>query len=206
MIELKNIFLTLGSRQVLHDLSVKVPEGGRLLIRGDSGAGKSTVLRLILGLARPDHGQVLIQGECLNRDNVWSLRQKMAYVSQDMQLGRGQVEAFIQGIFSFRNNRSMAYKRQEVVECFRQFALDEKILAGRLEDLSGGELQRVAIITALLLKRPIYLLDEITSALDTRLKQEVVNHFNSLEEQSLVIVSHDPQWKGKNYHILTMTP
>ncbi len=206
MIELKHIFLTLGSRQVLHNLSVVVPDGGRLLVRGDSGAGKSTILRLILGLARPERGEVTIHGERLDRSNVWRLRQKMAYVSQDMQLGRGRVEAFIQQVFSFRNNRSMTYNRNEVAGFFERFALEESLLEGRLEDLSGGELQRVAIITALLLKRPIYLLDEITSALDARLKQTVVDHFDGLKGHSLVIVSHDPQWLAKGYPILEMTP
>ncbi len=205
MLELKDINLHFGSQPLLKDLSVKVPSGGRLLIEGESGTGKSTILRLILGLVRPDSGTVCIEGEVLNHRNVWAMRRKMAYVSQDMQLGRGRVEAFIREIFSFKQNQDLSYSREKAVELLEHFGLPESTLEADLENLSGGELQRVAIIITLLLQRKIYLLDEITSALDQNLKSLMVEHFTGLEHATLVVVSHDPLWHEQGFQTIKLS-
>ncbi len=204
MIELQNIDLSVGQRQILKDVSLQIAKGGRLLIRGDSGTGKSTILRLILGLVQPDNGRVIIDQKVQNKHNIWSQRLKMAYVSQDMQLGRGKTESFIKEVFSYRNNRHLVYDRKELAKYFDLFGMNGVGPEHRLEDLSGGELQRVAIITALLLKRPIYLLDEITSALDANLKAKITGHFLSMKNATLVIVSHDQHWYEHDIQTLTL--
>lgn len=194
MIELRNIFLRYNAHYLFRDLSVMLPAGGNLLISGDSGAGKTSILRLILGLVQPERGSVVVDGRVLDKDSVWMLRGMMAYVSQEMSLGQGRVEDFIKDVFSFRRNRKLYYDRSEATGLLQHFGLGDAMLSGRLEELSGGELQRVAIITALLLKRPIYLLDEITSALDRRMKERVAEYFAQLDNTTLVVVSHDSVW------------
>ncbi len=204
MIELRNIFLRYNAQYLFRDLSVVLPAGGNLLIRGDSGSGKTTILRLILGLLQPEQGSVVVDGSILDKDNVWMLRGMMAYVSQDMSLGQGRVEAFIKEVFGFRRNRKLCYDRSEATGLLQHFGLGEAMLGSRLEDLSGGELQRVATITALLLKRPIYLLDEITSALDRRMKEKVAEYFMQLEDTTLVVVSHDSVWHQQDFQTLEL--
>ena len=176
-----------------------------MLIKGDSGVGKSTLLRLMLGLVRPDSGQVRIDGEVLDQQNVWSMRRKMAYVSQDMQLGRGPVEVFIREIFSFKQNQNLSYRREKAVELLKKFGLPESTLEAGLENLSGGELQRVAIIITLLLQRKIYLLDEITSALDQNLKALMVEHFTGMKQATLVVVSHDTLWHRQDFQTIKLS-
>ena len=194
MIELQNICLRYNSQFLFENLDLSVPKGGKLLIRGESGSGKTSILRLILGLEQPEKGSVRIAGQTMDRSNVWSLRGKMAYVSQDMSLGQGIVEGFIKDVLRFRRNRDLHYDRAKIETLMEQFGLEPNMLQNHLEDLSGGELQRVAIITALLLQRPIYLLDEVTSALDQKMKERVVDYFLSLIDTTLVIVSHDNVW------------
>ncbi len=199
MIRLENVTISFADRQLFDRLSVEVPAGGRLLISGESGSGKTTLLRMLLGFVQPDKGKVFVDGEQLRVDNVWRLRRKMAYVSQEMQIGTGRVESFIKEIFRFNNNRSIAYQRNQVISLLDDFQLGSGTLDKDLEDLSGGELQRVAIIVTLLLNRQIYLLDEVTSALDQPLKEMIVNYFTNLENKTLIISSHDKIWYDQGF-------
>lgn len=199
MVELRNISVRFGDKPVLEDLSFRVPDGGRFIIRGDSGKGKTTIFRTILGFRVPDAGDVFIGGLQMNRRSIWVLRQKMAYVSQDMELGRGKVTDFIREAFSFRSNRHLSYHQDDVISHFKLFDLDKEILHEDLADLSGGERQRVAIIMTLMLNRPIYLLDEITSALDQSMKTRIADYFLSLKGVTLLIISHDEVWHGAGF-------
>jgi len=199
MIKLDNVTLSFGDRQLFDRLSVEVPAGGRLLISGESGSGKTTLLRMLLGFVLPDQGKIYVGGEQLQVDNVWRLRRKMAYVSQEMQIGNGRVEGFIKEIFRFKHNRSIEYQRDKVTALLEDFQLGSGTLDKDLEDLSGGELQRVAIIVTLLLNRQVYLLDEVTSALDQPLKQMIVNYFTNLEDKTLIISSHDKVWHDQGF-------
>ncbi len=199
MIKLDNVTLSFGDQQLFERLSVEVPAGGRLLISGESGSGKTTLLRMLLGFVLPDRGMVYVDGEQLQVDNVWRLRRKMAYVSQEMQIGNGRVESFIKEIFRFKNNRRIEYRRDKVIALLEDFQLGSGTLDKDLEDLSGGELQRVAIIVTLLLNRQIYLLDEVTSALDQQLKEMIVNYFTNLDDKTLIISSHDKIWHDQGF-------
>lgn len=204
MIDLQQIDLRFNARLLFKNLNLSVPRGEKLLISGESGTGKTSILRLILGLEQPEKGFVRIEGQTMDSTNIWSLRGKMAYVSQDMSLGLGMVEGFIKEVLRFRRNRELHYDPQKTESLMTQFGLQADMLHQRLEDLSGGELQRVAIITALLLQRPIYLLDEITSALDQKMKERVVEYFLSLNDTTLVIVSHDNVWHQQGIKTLKL--
>lgn len=199
MIKFENVSMAFDGRRLFDNLTVEVPAGGRLLISGESGSGKTTLLRMLLGFVLPDQGRVSIDGQELRLDNVWQLRQKMAYVSQEMQIGRGRVESFIKEVLRFKNNRHIDYEREKVLRLLDDFHLDSQTLHKDLEDLSGGELQRVAIIVTLLLDRPIYLLDEVTSALDQPLKEMIVNYFTGLSGKTLIISSHDNIWHDQHF-------
>ncbi len=204
MIDLRNICLRYNSQTLFENLELSIPKGGKLLISGESGSGKTSILRLILGLEQPGKGSVHIDDQIMDSTNVWSLRGQMAYVSQDMSLGQGIVEGFIKEVLRFRRNRSLHYDRAKTELLIKQFGLKPGMLQHRLEDISGGELQRIAIITALLLQRPIYLLDEVTSALDQKMKQRVVDYFLSLNDTTLVIVSHDNVWHQQGIKTLQL--
>ena len=199
MIKLENVSLTFDGRQLFDRLSMEVPAGGRLLIRGESGSGKTTLLRMLLGFVLPDQGKVFVNGEELRVNNIWRLRRKMAYVSQEMQIGNGRVESFIREIFRFRNNRGIKYQKDKVITLLDDFQLGTGTLDKDLEELSGGELQRVAIIVTLLLNRQVYLLDEVTSALDQPLKEMIVNYFTNLKDKTLIISSHDKIWHDQGF-------
>jgi putative ABC transport system ATP-binding protein len=204
MIQLRNVSLNFETRQLFDNLSFDVPAGGRLLILGGSGSGKTTLLRMLLGFVLPDKGNIIIDGEKLSLENVWKVRQKMAYVSQEMQIGRGNAERFVKEIFQYKNNRKISYDREKVIGLLNDFHLDTATLNKNLEELSGGELQRFAIIVTLLLDRRIYLLDEVTSALDQPMKELIVTYFSSMKDKTLIISSHDSVWHDQNFPTINL--
>ena len=77
----------------------------------------------------------------------------------------------------------------------RELGLEDDILDKNFQELSGGEKQRIGILIALLLNRDIYLLDEVTSALDVNLKKTVADYFLARENWTLLVISHDREWE-----------
>ena len=195
-IEFRNISLRLGEKQVFDNFSFQVGAGEKILLRAPSGRGKSTLLRLVLGFVRPDAGAVLLDGEELTEQNVWKMRSRMAYVSQDLNIGAGRVDDFIREVFDYRANQHLAYDEARILDYFDHFGLERDKLQQPIEGLSGGEKQRVALVVALLLDREAYLLDEVTSSIDEALRNRVIRHLAGIEGKTLVVVSHDQDWEG----------
>ncbi len=193
-LHLQNLHLRLGGKPVFQGFNLAVAQGEKVLIKGPSGSGKSTLLRLILGFVQPDRGVVQIDGRPLNRQNVWSLRQRMAFVSQGLSIGHGKVEDFVRDIYGYRANRHLVYDETRIFAHFEQFDLEPGKLRQDIRRLSGGEKQRVALIVALLLDRELYLLDEVTSAIDEALREKVIAHLAGLPGKTMVVVSHDRGW------------
>ncbi|MDD4993588.1 MAG: ATP-binding cassette domain-containing protein [Paludibacter sp.] len=192
MFELQHITKQFSDKFVLQDFSFKIAQGDKINIAGRSGIGKTTLFRLLLGFEQPDSGTILYENKALNETSVWELRKKVAYVSQDLNIGRGNVQAFFDETLSLKAN--LAHKtnsKAEIKQYFALFELSEDLLSKNIEELSGGEKQRIAIINALLLKRTIFFLDEITSALDKVLKTKVLDYFLQNPEFTVLYISHD---------------
>lgn len=199
MVQLQDIALSLGNKQLFTGFNLRAEPGEKLLVRGPSGSGKTTLLRMILGFVRPDAGRILIDEEEMKEDNVWTLRRRMAYVSQGLQIGSGRVDHFIREILAYRRNRHLSYDEEQVLSYFERFRLERDKLQQSLSALSGGERQRIALIVALLLDRELYLLDEVTSGLDDALREIVIDHLSSLTDKTVIVVSHDQDWQTEAF-------
>jgi putative ABC transport system ATP-binding protein len=204
-VELHNISLRLGGKPIFQNFSLMLEEGEKVLLKGPSGSGKSSLLRLVLGFVMPDKGRVLIDGEALKRENVWALRRRMAFVPQEWNVGSGTVEAFIREIFSYRANQHLKYEEEQVLAQFAQFELEAEKLTQAFSKLSGGEKQRISLVIALLLDRELYLLDEATSAMDRALRDKVIAHLAGQEGKTMIIVSHDEGWKKYGFRELMLS-
>ena len=167
--------------------------GETALLTGPSGCGKSTVLRCLLGFVAPKTGSVRLGGEPLNAETVWHLRRLLAYVGQEPELGTGTVREVLERPFHYRANAGLRDNLKRIGALFERFGLGRALLDKEAGDLSGGEKQRVALIAAILLDRPIFLLDEVTSALDRAGKQNVADYFRSRDDATVLLVAHDPE-------------
>lgn len=194
LIQYKNICVDLDGSPILCNFNLTVNKGNKVLLTGPSGSGKSTLLKLLLGFIRPDYGEVLYDGNRVNPSTVWDIRKEIAYVSQDTDIGEGIVKDLINAIFAYDHNKGRKYhKRRNLL--FEHFGMDKSLMYKEFENLSGGEKQRVCIIISILLGKEIFLLDEVTSALDPALKQKVMDFFLEKKDWTLLIVSHDKTWK-----------
>ena len=197
MIKLEKIDLKLKQQPIFTNLNLHIQKNKKILLKMPSGAGKSTLLKVIMGYTPVNSGKIFIDGEVLGENNVDTLRQKFAYIGQNIFFTEESVEKYIELIFSFQKNKGIKLSNSTLYELLENFDLDKSILKKSPSLLSGGEKQRIALILVLLLDREILLLDEITSGLDHDLKIKVIEIIKDLNK-TVIISSHDNQWLDYN--------
>lgn len=195
MIDIENIKIAYGSQVVVRDFSMSVSTGEKVVLAGASGSGKSSILRSLLGFVVPDAGQISVDLSRLDEKTIWSVRRRMAYVGQEPDLGEGSVQQVIDHCFSFKANHSLGKNLSRLSGLLEQFSLDESILAKDVSELSGGEKQRMALILALLLDRPVLLLDEISSAMDRQCTEATADYLRD-SDKTVLLVTHDEALLG----------
>jgi len=185
-----------GRQPVLTDVTLGVEKGEVVSLIGPSGSGKSTLLRVLVGLLAPAAGSVAIGGERVDyrdRRSLRAARARFAIVFQQYNL--------FQNMTALRNvtiaptivkKRTQTEVEAEARALLVKVGLGEKF-ASYPDELSGGQQQRVAIARALALKPDILLLDEVTSALDPELVNEVLDTIRLLAQDgmTMIIVSHE---------------
>lgn len=204
LLEVKRLSVRFAEKQVLKDLSLTVRAGEKLVVRGASGSGKSTLLRCLLGFLAPQSGSIFIGGTILNERTVWLLRRRIGYVPQEPDMGAGTARDLLARPLGYRANRMLDRDPERILSLCRTFHLDERLLEENLSTLSGGEKQRVALISSLLLDRDLYLLDEATSALDEKAKNSVIQYFKQQKELTLIAVTHDRSFLGLSDRVLSL--
>jgi ABC-type multidrug transport system ATPase subunit len=192
-IRFEAVSLRLAGKPVVEGFSLRVASGEKVTLAGPSGCGKTSLLRAVLGFVVPDAGTVSVGGEAVTAESVWRLRRRMAYVPQEPDLGRGTVRSVLERPFSYRHNGGRPVAPDEAVELFDGLKLPRATMDAEVADLSGGEKQRVAIASALLLRRELLLLDEASSALDEESRDAVLALLRSRGPLTILSVSHDPE-------------
>lgn len=190
-IEIQNITVRFQGKSVWQNFSMQVNPGEKVVLDGRSGIGKSTILRCLMGFVVPETGAVRINGQALTPESIWTLRTLMAYVPQEPDLGSGQLRQWVEAPFAFKANSHNRKNLDRLPKLFDRFLLSTDLLDSDVNRLSGGEKQRVAIISAILLARKIILLDEPTSAMDRFAGKAVLNFFQSVPGITILAISHD---------------
>lgn len=201
IIRYDDVSVVFDEKTIIAHFSLTVCKGEKVILRGPSGSGKSTLLKMAQGYARPDTGTVSYRMHDIDADSAWKIRQETAYISQDTDIGEGNVRELIAGVFGYAANKKVPYETS-LNEFLTLFSLDEATLDKDFRSLSGGEKQRIAIIISLLLGRTVYFLDEITAALDSRMKSRVAEYFLSHEDWTVIAISHDDAWYRDDVRII----
>ncbi len=194
MITYQNITLEFGKKHIFHKFNLKIQRGDKIILQGKSGTGKSSILALLLGFKQPQKGRIIFNNMTVNPQNIWAVRQQIAYVDQDVSLGDTTVQEFIQIVQAFKANQLAKFHTDQQNKLLSFFELSDDILKKSMVNISGGERQRIAFIISILLNRSVFLLDEVTSSLDKELKNKVVDYFMGLKEQTVISISHDNLW------------
>ena len=181
---------------VLTGVGFSVERGKIVSLIGPSGSGKSTLLRVLVGLTKPKSGRVLLDGVPISYADKRSLREardRFAIVFQQYNLFQNMTALKNVTVAPVKvKKRDPREAEKEAVALLEKVGLGDKLHAYP-DELSGGQQQRVAIARALALKPDILLLDEITSALDPELINEVLDTIRILarEGMTMLIVSHE---------------
>jgi energy-coupling factor transport system ATP-binding protein len=191
----------------INNVSIDIYDGEWLAIVGHNGSGKSTMAKLLNGLQFPQEGDITVYGTMLTEESIWDIRRKIGMVFQnpDNQFVGTTVQDDV--AFGLENN---GIPRDEMIlrveDALKKVKM-ENFLNQEPHHLSGGQKQRVAIAGVLALRPSIIILDEATSMLDPRGREEVLETVRLLkEEKSLTVISitHDLEEAAKADRIIVM--
>jgi len=199
VVELEDLFLKFGEHTVLQGVSLDLHRGETLSVLGGSGAGKSTILRLILGLSLPDSGQVRVEGHDIANvalTQVLALRRNMGMVFQEAALF-DSLSVYDNVGFYLHEHTSLPEDeiRRRVRESLELVDLEpDQVMDLLPAELSGGMKKRVGIARAVVHRPRILLYDEPTSGLDpitTRTINDLISKLQTELDVSSIVVTHD---------------
>lgn len=196
LIDYRHIFLKFNDQVLFDDFNLTLEKGDKILLTAGSGQGKTTLVKMLLGFIIPDSGEIYVDGIKLTPKTIADIRGRITYISQDASIPRGIVAEVFEEIFHFQKNRPLNYNCKKLKAWLADFSLPADTVNKEVDDLSGGERQRLAIILGLLLKRDIWILDEISTGLDLDLKKKVIDLLLS-KDGTMLIISHDELFKDQ---------
>ena len=189
MIEFQNVSFSYGEAPVVENLSFTIRKGETVGLIGANGAGKSTIMKLMLGLLTGS-GQILVDGLPVNKENVSEIRRKTGFVLQDSDNQMFMPTVYEDMIFGPRNyGLSKEETERKVDAVLEQLGL-QALKHRHNHKISGGEKRMAAIATILAMDPETILMDEPSTALDPVNRRTVINTINRLPQTKL-IASHD---------------
>jgi len=183
-----------GSGAVLKGINLKVKKGEKVAIVGSSGSGKSTLTKLILGLYRPQKGNLKVFGISTFDWDINALREKISVVNQDLYLFPGSIGENIK--YGRYSANFLEVKDAAKKACIYDFVQNlpngfESDVSEGAVNLSGGQKQRITIARAILKGSEIFIFDEATSALDTESEQFIQNTLDEIfKGKTAIIIAH----------------
>lgn len=195
--------VTVRDKTILSGISFTLRLGEKAVLCGKSGSGKSTVLKTLLGLQGLTGGSIFFQERPLDAVTIQAVRRQTAYIGQEPVLGADTVRDALLLPFQFKAHRGHKPTDGQLKAVLAQLHLPAAILDQESGRISGGEKQRVALARGLLLGKNLYLLDEVTSALDSESKQAVFAVFAD-PKLTVLSVAHDPEWLERCDRVLDL--
>ena len=194
-IRMENIVKTYGETRVLNGLSLSIEEGTFLTVVGSSGCGKTTLLKMINGLIKPDSGKIMVKGQDLEQADLISLRRSIGYAIQGSVLfPHLTVERNIAFVPSLLNKKDTRRTADAVDKWMEIVGLPASLKDRYPSELSGGQEQRVGIARALAASPDILLMDEPFSAVDEITRATLQDEIRAVHERTgitVLFVTHD---------------
>lgn len=195
MIRLEHVTKSFDNQTVLDDFSISIEEGEFLTVIGRSGCGKTTMLKTINGLHRPEQGKVYVEGKDISKEDLIAVRRRIGYVIQNKGLfPHMTVEKNITYVPVISGKKEKKANHELACRLIKTVGLDPSMLSRYPSELSGGQQQRVGIARALAADAKILLMDEPFGALDEITKQAMQDEILNLQKKlgiTIVFITHD---------------
>ncbi len=206
IIQFNNIHKSFDGVDVLNGINLHIRPSEKIALIGPSGSGKTTLIRLLMTLEEPTSGTIIVNGE-----NLWHMEKNNKYVlanEKHLQNIRGQIGMVFQHFNLFPHLTALENCMVALMQVQKKSEEKAKLLAAKMlervglknhltsypNQLSGGQQQRVAIARALVMKPKVMLFDEVTSALDPELVDEVLQVIRGIAktgEMAMILVTHE---------------
>ena len=192
IVQIRNVWFAYNGKTVLQDVSLDIQPGDFIAMIGPNGGGKTTLLKLILGLLRPDQGSIKVLGGPSEKAS-----HHIGYVPQDVHINRSfpitAIDVVLMGKLgpAKRWTRNATQDRREALDALERMEIAD-CANSKINALSGGQRQRVFIARALVAQPKILLLDEPTASIDARGQAEFYRLLKTLNKDiTVLVVSHD---------------
>lgn len=193
MIQLDHVSLSFKDQHILKDFTEHIHPQELVGISGKSGCGKSSLLRAMLGFVPLSEGSIRIDEWTLEPSTIAEIRKKIAYLPQDLNFPVESVRDMVRLPFELHANRQLRFSEEELFDLWARLNLDRKLYDRKVHKISGGQRQRILLSVMAMLHKPLCLIDEPSSALDSDSSEKVLELLHRLREDgsTLVVVSHD---------------
>ncbi|WP_277972270.1 iron efflux ABC transporter ATP-binding subunit FetA [Pantoea agglomerans] len=206
LLDVQDVAFSIGDRQLLKPVSLQLYQGDCVLLTGPSGSGKSTFLKILASLITPTSGQLFFRNSDITTLKAEVYRQQVSYCFQTPQLFGQTVYDNLALPWQIRRQKP---QRDKLVAALESVNLSPDMLNKPVEQLSGGEKQRVGLLRNLQFMPEVLLLDEVTSALDEEnrlLVLSLINRISAEEKVAVVRISHDVNDIQQAEQVLRLEP
>lgn len=206
LLDVQDVAFSVGNRQLLRPVSLQLYQGDCVLLTGPSGSGKSTLLKILASLITPTSGQLFFRNSDITTLKAEEYRQQVSYCFQTPQLF-GQT-VYDNLVLPWQIRRQKPHQ-DKLVTALESVNLSPDMLHKSVEQLSGGEKQRVGLLRNLQFMPDVLLLDEVTSALDEENRLAVLsltNRISAEEKVAVVRISHDVKDIQQAKQVLRLEP
>jgi len=188
--EVKDLSYRVDETDILKHINLEIKKGQYLTVIGPSGSGKSTFMRILASMISQTSGEVLFDGKNITTYEPTKYRQRVSYAFQQPTLFGKTVKDNLEFPFEVRGEE---FDQAKVIDYLKMVNLDESYINKSVNDVSGGEKQRIALIRNLIFPPEVLITDEVTAGLDTENKAIVHNMLKEFNDRGLTIlrVTHD---------------
>lgn len=205
MLQIENASIAYGKNVLFSGFNLHLERGEIASISGPSGCGKTSLLNAVLGFIPLKEGRIILNGIVSEKANIDLVRKQIAWIPQELALPLEWVKDMVQLPFSLKANRSTPFSEAQLFACFEDLGLERELYYKRVNEISGGQRQRMMIAVASMISKPLIIVDEPTSALDSGSTERVLAFFRRQTKKgsAILAVSHDRAFaEGCDQHIM----
>lgn len=205
MLQIENASIAYGNNILFSEFNLRLKQGEIASISGPSGCGKTSLLNAILGFIPLREGRIILNDTLLEKGSIDAIRRQIAWIPQELALPLEWVKEMVQLPFNLKANRGTPFSESQLFACFEELGMEQELYYKRVNEISGGQRQRMMIAVASMISKPLIIIDEPTSALDSGSTEKVLSFFRRQADKgsAILTVSHDEGFaNGCDRHII----